>query len=346
MMGIQCHQVPIEAYSVIGKIERYHAPLRRAYNIISAELGVSVDKDVILQMAVKAVNDTVGPDGIVPTVLVFGAYPRMMIDSPPSLLTARRAEAMRKAMADLCRAVAERRVNDVFNTRNGLIITETLSLAPGSDVKVWREGDGWLGPHKLISVNGHDVTVDIGNGPVTFRATSVQQYLRDSKEKTDCLIRLPHSDSPQPDQGIDPPTPQSHPRADLNPQDVPEEAPTGNRVLRSRGIYEPHAPEMPVPPRRRGRPCGSKNKLKADVYLSKKEQDDIGLAVKLRCEGKIITDGAPFEASGRAEIDGLIANGTFKIIHRDDIDLTGIRIFNSRLVNEIKGKNEILYEKS
>lgn len=48
IMGIQCHQVPIEAYSAIGKIECYHAPLRRAYNIISAELGASVDRDVIL----------------------------------------------------------------------------------------------------------------------------------------------------------------------------------------------------------------------------------------------------------------------------------------------------------
>lgn len=28
-----------------------------------------------LQMAVKAVNDTAGPDGLVPTLLVFGAYP-------------------------------------------------------------------------------------------------------------------------------------------------------------------------------------------------------------------------------------------------------------------------------
>jgi len=26
-------------------------------------------------MAVKAVNDTAGPDGLVPTLLVYGAYP-------------------------------------------------------------------------------------------------------------------------------------------------------------------------------------------------------------------------------------------------------------------------------
>jgi hypothetical protein len=134
--------VPIEAHSIISKIEHYHALLRRAYNIISAELGASVDRDVILQMAIKAINDTISPDGIVPTVLIFGVYPRMTINSPPSALTARRAETMRKAIVDLRRIVAKRRVNDALNTRNSPIVTETLSLAPRSDIKVWCEGAG------------------------------------------------------------------------------------------------------------------------------------------------------------------------------------------------------------
>ena len=28
-------------------------------------------------MSIKAVNDTAGPDGLVPTLLVYGAYPRI-----------------------------------------------------------------------------------------------------------------------------------------------------------------------------------------------------------------------------------------------------------------------------
>ena len=35
-------------------------------------------------MAVKAVNDTAGPDGLVPTLLVYGAYPRMSKLDPPA----------------------------------------------------------------------------------------------------------------------------------------------------------------------------------------------------------------------------------------------------------------------
>ncbi|EED14529.1 conserved hypothetical protein [Talaromyces stipitatus ATCC 10500] len=350
MMGIQYYQVPVEAHNAIGKVKRYYAPLRRAYNIISAELGASVNKDVILQMAVKAINDTVGPDRIVLTVLVFDTYLCITTDSPLSALTARRAEAMRKVMAKLRCMVAERQVNDTLNTRNGPIIMETLNLAPGSKVKVWRKGDSWSEPYKVISVNGHDVTVDLGNGAVAFRATSVQQYLHDSKDESDRLIRLPLS-PPQEDlnrqdsrsQVNFDQTPRTRVRVRL--QDHPANP---NHRIETRGVHAPQTPEMPALPRRRGRPRGSKNKPKAyaKVFISKKERDDLELAVKLQREGKIATNGALFELLGKTEIDSLIANGTFKILHRADIDLRGIRIFNSRLVNEIKGKNEIPYKKS
>jgi hypothetical protein len=39
-------------------------------------------------MAFKAINDTAGPDGLVPTLLVFGAYPRMAeLDALSPLVT-------------------------------------------------------------------------------------------------------------------------------------------------------------------------------------------------------------------------------------------------------------------
>jgi len=35
-------------------------------------------------MAVKAINDTAGLDGLVPTLLVYGAYPRISKLDPPA----------------------------------------------------------------------------------------------------------------------------------------------------------------------------------------------------------------------------------------------------------------------
>jgi len=59
-------------------------------------------------MAVKAVNDTAGPDGLVLTLLVFGAYPRITTESPPSLLMVKRSEAIQKATKALRKLTAER----------------------------------------------------------------------------------------------------------------------------------------------------------------------------------------------------------------------------------------------
>jgi len=50
--------------------------VQRAYKIIIAEIN-GINKDVVLQMAFKAINNTVGLDGIVPILLVYGALPRM-----------------------------------------------------------------------------------------------------------------------------------------------------------------------------------------------------------------------------------------------------------------------------
>lgn len=82
-VGTIAKSVPVEAHWSIGTVERYHAVLRRAYHIVKEELP-NLHIDIVVQMAVKAVNDTAGPDGLVPTLLVFGAYPRLVEYDPPS----------------------------------------------------------------------------------------------------------------------------------------------------------------------------------------------------------------------------------------------------------------------
>jgi hypothetical protein len=42
-------------------------------------------------MAVKAVNNTAGPNGLVPTLLVYRAYPRISNLDPPALSVTDRA---------------------------------------------------------------------------------------------------------------------------------------------------------------------------------------------------------------------------------------------------------------
>ena len=58
-MTIRTKTVPVEAHNLVGIVERYHRPLRRAYEIITSKLRTDTcTKEVRLQMAIKAINDT------------------------------------------------------------------------------------------------------------------------------------------------------------------------------------------------------------------------------------------------------------------------------------------------
>ena len=338
IMAIDVHEVPVEAHNSIGKLERYHGPLRRAYEVITADLrATGTTAADALQMAVKAVNDTAGPDGLVPTLLVFGTYPRMTDSSPPSPSIEVRANAVRKAMAEVRKLKAKRQVDGALATRNGPNTIETLNLPLQSEVKVWREHRGWTGPHTLLSRNSEKCTVDINGSPTDFRIVVVRPYYRD--ETTSAPDPDDNSTTPDNDDG--------------DGEWIPQE-----------DIPAPNEPKKGG--KKRGRPPGSKNKPKpaapkissidaaiangmnlSMAYLTAKEKSDYALSLQLRKEGKITTAGEPFELSDQKEVDGLISRGVFEFTQYNPEKHDGIRIFKSRMVREVKGKTtDTPYEKS
>ena len=145
VLNIEVKEVPVEAHNSVGKVERYHGPLRRAYEIIKAELTADcgrASKELILQMALKAINDTAGPNGLVPTLLVFGSYPRIANYDLPTPTIAQRSNAIRIAMKELRNMEAKRKVTDALGMLNGPNTLATLNLPPNSKVRVWREHEG------------------------------------------------------------------------------------------------------------------------------------------------------------------------------------------------------------
>jgi hypothetical protein len=378
-MAIEVKEVPIEAHNSIGKVERYHIPLRRSYEIIRDELnGEQIDKEIALQMAVKAVNDSAGPDGIVPTLLVFGAYPRMTDMDPPSPSIVKRAQAIHAATKEVRRLYAERQVNDALAMRNGPNTKPTLDLPINSDVRVWREKGGWKGPYKLLATNCETCTVAMPHGPANFRSTVVKPYYtgeaqEDEQQRGQANARQ-HDDQADQDQADQDQADQDQADQDQADQDQADQVSQSddNRI-----IVEDNQPKR----RGRGRPLGSRNKSRPMInvrrsnrqhfiediedfddqfiiaiieeletsmaFMTNKEQADMELSIKLRKEGIITTPGAPFEASWNQEINGLIAKGVFKFEEYNPKKHVGIRIFNSRLVNEVKGKaTDSPYEKS
>jgi hypothetical protein len=82
------------------------------------------------------------------------------------------------------------------------------------------------------------------------------------------------------------------------------------------------------------------------AFMTRKEQADIELAIKLQKDGVITTLRDLFKRSQQQEINGLITREVFEFIQYDLNKHLGVQIFNSRLVNKVKGKaTNSLFEK-
>lgn len=173
--GTKC--APVEAHHSIGLVERYHQPLRRAFNVIQEELkDQNLDRAIILQMAVKSINDTAGPDGSTPTILVFGTYPKITEAHTSNLSIIKRANAIQKASAEIVKLRAKRQVNSALTQKNGPDVAPIHDVPLGGKVWVWRETGNWTGPYTLIEMRGEDCIVNLPSGPTKFRSTSCKPY--------------------------------------------------------------------------------------------------------------------------------------------------------------------------
>src|SRR5450432_2959538 len=310
--GTRIKIVPVEAHNSVGIVERYHGPIRRAYTIITAEIR-DIDKDMALQMAFKAINDSAGPDGLVPTLLVYGAYPRMSEHEAPTATVTQRALAIKKAMVEIQKLRAKQQVATALNTRNGPNTTNTLDLPLNSQVLVWREGNtgqagSWNGPHKLVNITNESCIVAMPHGDTMFRSTVVKPFLTPSESIEG--VNLPLADAPKPENNQD--------MSATTVIDITTPATTQNTP----------ATEL-IAKRRRGRP----RKYPLDIadiniYLQEEEPQ------------------AQYKASRQLEVIGLIEKGVFEVANEADVP-QGIRIFNARFVDEVKNKGtDKAFEKS
>lgn len=176
--GITVLPAPIESPSTMSHVERYHAPLRAAFKKIRDSLPTSESDSDCLQMALKAVNDTIGPEGLCPTLLVYGALPRHPL-SAPNTTQLERAKSMDDAMDSVRKVQAQRRV--AFGLRHpggpkAKENSEELSRLPaGSPVYVYRKTtEKWDGPFPFIHIDGETVVVQLPRGRKIFRSNVVK----------------------------------------------------------------------------------------------------------------------------------------------------------------------------
>jgi hypothetical protein len=266
-------------------------------------------------MAVKAVNDTIGSDGLVPILLVFEAYPRISHNSPSSPIITKRAEAIRKAIAEVRKLTAFRQVSAALNVRNGPnpIARDPTKLPLQNEMRIWRKNKKWQGSYKVLAHEGHNIILKLPNGPTNFRSTMVASYFKSDNQ-------------------------------DISDTFVDPSAAKGN--IQDIIMYRPDPGSKIIKLRKKRRPKGSRNK-KSITYISAKESFNHELAIKLRKSGIITAFELPFEKSDNIKITDLIARDIISFMRCNAAKHENIiPLFKLRIMHEIKGKNDKPYEKS
>jgi hypothetical protein len=100
------------------------------------ESEIDIIKELMLQMIVKLINNTIELDKLMLTLLMFDAYSRMHAMNLSISTVIQRAMMIEKAITEVRKIRTERQVVNVLNARNESIVTSIHDLLINSDVLV------------------------------------------------------------------------------------------------------------------------------------------------------------------------------------------------------------------
>ena len=326
--------VSVETHHFIDQIERYHGLFRKIYLIIVSKI-FEIDPDLNLQMTLKTINDSIEFHGLVSILLIFGAYSRMTELNAFSSTINQRAIAMKKAMNEMRKFNVNRQINDAFNTRNGLSTTHFHDLPLNSSVLMYREGPAgrsntWKKPFNLINIENESAILNLPNGPIKFKTTSIKSY----HDPSDLDIN-------DEDNSLNGENPKISDVSDFLEHPTSPEANDENSEHSS--SPEANAENRPSPnddsairPIRRGRRRSRKQISEKNFIFT----SDIYFF------SNIPTNHHPYVESRKKKMIELIEKRIFISINKKKMS-EGMRIFNSRFVDEVKNVDtKSTFEKS
>ena len=197
--GIQVEKTGIESHNGLNICERFHDPIRSTVRKIIHE-NPKVEFDLALALSVKALNDTAGPDGLVPSALLFGEFPRLVM---PSAYGTRPTTDERSSVALLARRemkliMDKQRIARAMR-HNTPKATDNV-YESGDQILVWREkghsnkNGEYLGPFSVASFDKISKLVHIfdkPNGkPRPFSTTLIKPYISPSSLSTSFFNQL------------------------------------------------------------------------------------------------------------------------------------------------------------
>ena len=193
----------IESHSSVGIGKRYHAPLRSTFRKLKLEYA-NVSPCLLLSVAVFAMNNTLGPEGVVPSVLVFGESPslRTLHEAPiPKATLLDRARIANTARKEMEHHMARLRVQRAL--RHRVPRSTDVIFQPGDKVLVWREhivknriGE-WVGPHTVASAGYSSKIVHVKESeqglPRPYNFAQVKPYVSATKASRAFLLDVQRS---------------------------------------------------------------------------------------------------------------------------------------------------------
>lgn len=124
-------------------------------------------------MIVKIVNEITGFNGLVPILLLFGAYSQISVLDPPAYSFTQQTDTMKHVMDKIWKIAVQHQVADAHNTRNILLINYFHNLSLNTDVLVWKNDNAgrtglWTGHFSFLNIEDKTCKIDLTSGLTEF----------------------------------------------------------------------------------------------------------------------------------------------------------------------------------
>jgi hypothetical protein len=307
--------ISMKTHWSIDVVKRYHAELRRAYQMIFENLNENlniestISKEIILQMIVKTINDTVDFDELMLILLIFEAYSRMHVMNSSTSSIIQRIIVIEKAMIEIKKLRAQRQIVDALNIRNDSIIISIHDLSINSDVLIWREDKKWIDSFKLLNIEDETRKIVLSSESIDFRNTVIKSFLIESINDVESTNEI---------------------------QSISEIEDIQSFDIKSFAIIKST----------RAKRLSLRYQNFADiiVFFQDDDSDDDSHSNRSECLSSFVFISI-FAKSRRKEINDLLKKRVFELIIIDAV-LRNVRIFNFKFVDEIKHLNiSDVYEK-
>ena len=190
LTGITLDISGVESHNSIAKEEKYHDTLRRIFLKIQTDYK-KLEKETILKLTIKAMNDTMGPNGLVPSLLVFGALPRFPAIANNLANQRDRMETLQMAKDEMEQIVAEQRLKTALISKLPTSVREEFNV--GDNVLVYREKQKpfkWTGPFPITKVDGKQIYTNRNGKIAQHSRHQVKHYNNEPDDKILYSINL------------------------------------------------------------------------------------------------------------------------------------------------------------